>query len=201
MKRNNIQEHNRATPSQSSLIKSVGVIGSRTLPHTRSNKVGEIVHDLILRKYHIATGGAVGADQFVIEKLLRVGLSDHCTVYAAWQNYTGFSIKVRAMMRQFKTQGGHVLWGAVSGNEPQHFIKMGLLLRNQRLVESCYGLVAFIDSNSKGSLFTIKKATEKRLVIVVFPLECDLPEIECVKWVMLKCGGCWEGGYKAVYLK
>ena len=184
-----------------SLVKSVGVVGSRSLPYDLSDKVGDIVDDLIKRKYHIATGGAIGVDQFVIERLLRVGLSEHCTVYSPWQNYAGFPIKVRAMMRQFKSYGGHLLWGEVGGNEPLQIIKMGLLLRNQRLTSACYGLVAFIDGPSRGSIFTIKKAAQKRLSIVVFPHKCHLPEIDFVKWVPLLCGGTWDGGFKAVYLK
>lgn len=183
------------------LTKSVGVVGSRSLPYALADKIGLITEDLIKRKYHIATGGAIGADQFVIERLLRLGLSDHCTVYSPWQNYAGFPVKVRAMMRQYKDYGGHLLWGEVGGNEPHPIVKMGLLLRNQRLVSACYGLVAFIDSNSRGSIFTIKKAAQKRLVMVIFPHECHLPEIDFVKWVPLKCGGCWDGGFKAVYLK
>jgi len=89
MSKTSFQSHVRqqeATPVRC-LTKSVGVIGSRSLPYTVANKVGDIVQDLIKRKYHIATGGAIGADQFVIERLLRLGLSDHCTVYSPWQNY------------------------------------------------------------------------------------------------------------------
>ncbi len=182
-------------------IRSVGVIGSRTLPFAHADQVGSVVDDLLLRRYHIATGGAIGADQFVIERLLQIGLSDHCTIYSAWQNYAGFPIKVRAMIRQFKDHGGYLLWGAASGNEPPHIVKTSLLLRNQRLVDACYGLVAFIDGHSRGSVFTIKRAAEKRLTMVVFPHECHLPEINYVKWVPLHCGGCWENGFKAVYLK
>lgn len=51
------------------LTKSVGVVGSRSLPYSLADKVGLITEDLIKRKYHIATGGAIGADQFVIERL------------------------------------------------------------------------------------------------------------------------------------
>lgn len=182
-------------------LKSVGIIVSRTLLPTHSRHVGDITQDLIKRKYHIATGGAIGADQYVIEHLLRQGLSNHCTVYSPWQNYAGFPVTVRAMMRQFKSYGGHLLWGEVGGNEPHHVVKMGLLLRNQRLVSACYGLVAFIDGQSRGSIFTIQKAAQRRLTIVVFPHQCHLPEITFVKWVPLKCGGCWDGGFKAVYLK
>jgi hypothetical protein len=62
------------------------------------------------------------------------------------------------MMPQFKDCGRHLLWGEVGGNEPQHLIKMGLLLRNQRLVSACYGLVDFKDGQSRCSIFTIKWA-------------------------------------------
>ena len=182
-------------------IKSVGVIGSRSIPFTVAPQVGDIVQDLLGRHYHIATGGAVGADQFVIEKLLRLGVSERCTVYSPWQNYASFPVKVRAMMRQFKDYGGHLLWGPVSTQDVPHVIKAGLLFRNQLLVNACYGIVAFIDGGSRGSIFTIKKAAAKRLTLVVFPHECHLPEIDYVKWVQLKCGGCWEGGFKAVYLR
>ena len=37
--------------------KSIGIIGSRTLPYTLAIQVGLITQDLIKRKYHIATGG------------------------------------------------------------------------------------------------------------------------------------------------
>jgi len=182
-------------------LKLVGVVGSRTLHHEYSRLVGDITQDLIARQYHIATGGAIGCDEFVIEQLLRKGLCHHCSVYAAWQNYAGFPIKVRAMMRQFKAYNGHILWGAVAKNDTQHLIKMGLLIRNRRLVDACYGLIAFIDSQSRGSIYTIKQATEKRLTVVVFPINCELPDIDYVKWVPLKCGGIWDGSFKAVYLK
>lgn len=182
-------------------VRSVGIIGSRKLAYQHAKQVGAVVDDLVSRDYHIATGGAVGADQYVVEQLLRQGISDKGTVYAAWRNYTGFPVQVRAMIRQFRDQGGHILWGASSGKEEYTIVKMGLLLRNKRLVDACYGLVAFIDPHSRGSIFTLKKATEKRQVVVVFPHDCDLPTIHYVKWVPLRCGGCWEGGYKAVYLK
>tara|TARA_B100000315_G_C14388392_1_gene500728 strand:+ start:109 stop:711 length:603 start_codon:yes stop_codon:yes gene_type:complete len=186
---------------KSAAMRSIGMIGSRSLPQPLAERVGNIVEDLLSRHYHIASGGAIGADQFVIERLLRIGRSDSCTVYSAWKNYAGFPVKVRAMMRQFKEYGGHLLWGVASGKEAPNLIRMGLLLRNQCLVDACYGLVAFIDGHSRGSLFTIKKAASKRLVIVVFPHECQLPVLSYVKWVPLRCGGCWEGGFKAVYLK
>ncbi len=109
---------------------SVGIIGSRGLPQKLANKVGDITEDLLSRRYHIATGGAIGADQFVVERLLRIGVSGRCTVYSPWQNYAGFPVKVRAMMRQFKDYGGHILWGYIGCNAPQHLVRTSLLLRN-----------------------------------------------------------------------
>ena len=181
--------------------KLVGVIGSRTLPSVYAEQVGDIVEDLIARGYHIASGGAIGTDQFVIERLLRIGLSNQCTIYSAWKNFLGFPVVVRAMMQQFKDYGGHIVWGIVSGGETRNIVKVGLLLRNQLLIDASYGLVAFIDSNSRGSIFTIQKAASKRRTMVVFPHECELPKIAYIKWVELRCGGCWEGGFKAVYLR
>ena len=197
-------------------MRSVGVIGSRSLGYGYADAVGQVVEDLLGRGYHIASGGAIGADQFVIERLLHMGMSAQCTVYSAWENYDGFPVKVRAMMRQFKDYGGHLLWGFSAGKETPYLIKAALLLRNKRLVEACYGLVAFIDGQSRGSIFTINVAAAKRMPLVVFPAVAEamagrptsikvdvgiLPELSFVKWVPLRCGGCWEGGFKAVYLK
>ena len=196
-----IKERGKSSVSKVSCLKSVGVIGSRTLPYSVSEQVGDVVEDLIFRKYHIASGGAMGTDQFVIERLLRIGLSHHGTVYSAWKDLLGFPKTIRTLMWQFKENGGHVLWGLAYSGQVPALVKASLLLRNQRIVEACYGLVAFIDSNSRGSILTIQKTASKRKPLVVFPFQCDLPSISYVKWVPLRCGGCWEGGFKAVYLK
>jgi len=58
-----------------------------------------------------------------------------------------------------------------------------------------------ISSDSRGTIFTIKKAAAKRKSLVVFPVDCDFPEIPGVKWQLLRCGGIWEGAAKAVYLR
>ena len=193
-------------------IRSVGVIGSRGLPYPVAEKVGQITEDLIARGYHIASGGARGTDHFVIEKLLKIDQTQHGTVYSAWQNYTGFPATIRATLREFKEKGGSILWGPITGKEPDFMVKQSLLFRNARLVEACYGLVAFLTPDSRGSVFTLKRALEKRLITVVFPSTFRtadtpvvdsglLPKVDYVKWVPIKCGGCWENGFKAVYLR
>ena len=193
--------------------RSVGVIGSRSLPYQVAEKVGQITEDLIARGYRVASGGARGTDHFVIERLLKTDQAQHGTVYSAWQNYTGFPATIRATIREFKEKGGSILWGPITGKEPEFMVKQSLLFRNARLVEACYGLVAFLTPDSRGSVFTLKRALEKRLITVVFPAFAEasagrpvvdtgiLPEVDYVKWVPIKCGGCWENGFKAVYLR
>ena len=191
--------------------RSLGIVGSRSLGFDMADHVGKIVEDALERGYHIATGGAMGTDQYVIERLLYLGRSPECTVYAAWKQYAGFPVVVRAMMRQFKDYGGNLIWGMSPGKEDHARVKLALLARNQKLVEACYGIVAFMTGGSRGTIYTIKKAVEQRKALVVFPVSaqsfqssCDpvlLPDLKCVKWVPLRCGGCWEGAYKAVYLK
>lgn len=192
-------------------IRSIGIIGSRSLSYEVADHVGNIVEDILERGFHVASGGAIGADQFVIERLMHLGRSESCTVYSAWKRYDGFPLKVRAMMRQFKDYGGHILWGMSGDKSNDLGVKLALLSRNQKLVEACHGVVAFITGGSRGTIYTIKEATKRRMPLVVFPISslalkssCDpglLPALPHVKWVPLRCGGCWDGSFKAVYLR
>lgn len=177
----------------------IGVVGARSLGYEYADLVGQIVDDLLTRNNHIATGGAIGTDEYALCRLLRNGYSDRCTVFAAWKGFEGFPAKVRAAVRQFKDYGGHIVWGPAGKNEA--LVKTALLMRNIRLVDACYGLVAFITGDSRGTVFTIKKACAKRKPIVIFTVDCHLPEIQNVKWVPLRCGGIWEGAAKAVYTR
>jgi hypothetical protein len=191
--------------------RSLGIIGSRSLGYDMADRVGAIVEDVLERGYHIASGGAMGADQYVIERLLYLGRSESCTVYAAWRHYEGFPALVRAMMRQFKDYGGHILWGLSGDKKNDLGVKLALLNRNQKLVEACHGIVAFVTGGSRGTIYTIKKAVSRRMPLVVFPVSMAtmtstfdpglLPDLPQVKWVPLRCGGCWEGSFKAVYLR
>ena len=189
------------TEPEPSTLRSLGVIGARTLPSRYAEKVGDIVDDLLGRGYHIASGGADGADQFVIERLLHRDRSCSGTIYSAWKHFGGFPVKVRAMHRQFADNGGAILWGLSSGKEPLPLVRTALLARNVRLVDACYGVVVFLTKESRGSVFTLKKAVLQHKPMVVFPVDCELPVIPSVKWKKLICGGIWENGYKALYLK
>jgi predicted Rossmann fold nucleotide-binding protein DprA/Smf involved in DNA uptake len=181
--------------------KYVGIIGSRQLSHTQSKRVGDITKYLVTKKYHIASGGAIGADQFVIEHLLRNGYSNKCTVFSAWKYYKCFPKTIQAMMKQFKEYGGKIQWGLCGEGANYSVARVALLERNVRLVKACYGVVAFIDKNSRGSIFTIKQAIKQKKKVVVFPIDCELPKINDIVWRRIKCTGPWAGSYvaKSIY--
>jgi len=105
------------------------------------------------------------------------------------------------MTRQFKEFGGSIIWGLVGGKESAVVIKTALLQRNVRLVEACHGLTVFLSPGSRGSIYSINQAVKRHMPLVVFPMDCDLPDIPSVKWKALRCGGIWDNGYKAVYLR
>ncbi len=179
----------------------VGVIGSRSLPLQYAEHVGAVVEDLLSRKNQIASGGAVGADEYCLAYLVHIGEADKATVYSPWSTYEGFPVKVRVLSRQFKEYGGSIVWGSLRGQEEYAVVRAGLLERNLRLIDAVTGIVAFLHGDSNGTLFTLRKALSAHLPVVIFCIDRRLPEFPNIKWKPLICGGCWEGAYKAVYLK
>jgi hypothetical protein len=191
--------------------KLLGIVGSRSLGYDQAGHVGDIVDTVLDMGYHIATGGAIGTDHYVLERLMDIGRPQDGTIFSAWSQYPGFPAMVRGRVRQFKELGGHLVWGLSPGKEDPLKIRVALLARNHKLVEACHGIIAFITGGSRGTIYTIKKAVEKRKPLVVFPVSSTqfnssfdsglLPELSTVKWVPLRCGGAWEGAFKAVYLR
>ena len=181
--------------------KLVGVIGSRSLPLQYAEQVGAVVDDLLKRKNQIASGGAVGADEYCLAYLIHTGEADKGTVYSPWSTYEGFPVKVRVLTRQFKEYGGSIVWGNLRGQEEYTLVRAGLLQRNLRLIEAVTGIVAFLHGDSHGTLFTLRKALGEHLPVVIFCIDRRLPEFANIKWKPLRCGGCWDGAFKAVYLR
>lgn len=107
-------------------LRSIGVVGARSLSSEYEDKVGDIVEDLLGRGFHIASGGAVGADEFAIARLVHIGMADRCTVYTPWAGYKRFPIKVRALSRQFKEYGGSIIWGTI--RDQQDYVKLHVIL-------------------------------------------------------------------------
>jgi len=181
--------------------KTIGVIGSRELSHNYSPKVATVTENLLQRGCRIASGGAVGTDEFCLSHLVHIGEAEKATLYTPWNSYEGFPVKVRALTRQFKEYGGSIIWGNIRGQEEYSIVRTALLQRNIRLIEAVTGIVAFIAGESKGTLFTIRKALAEKLPVVIFCLDRALPEFKNIKWRPIRCGGCWEGAYKAVYTR
>ena len=50
--------------------KSVGIVGARALPQEYKNNIQEVVKYLVNKNYVIHSGGALGADLFVLESLI-----------------------------------------------------------------------------------------------------------------------------------
>ena len=181
--------------------KVIGIIGSRSLPHTVEALALQVTENLLHRKFRIASGGAVGADEYCLSALVHLGECANATIYTPWNGYEGFPVKVRALTRQFKEYGGSIVWGTLRGKENYPVVRTGLLQRNLRLIEAVDGIVAFLHGESRGSLFTIRKALSEHFPVVIFCFDRALPEFKNIKWKALRCGGCWENAYKAVYLK
>lgn len=182
-------------------IKNIAVVGSRNLSPKFAGTVAQIVDYLLTQNYHIVSGGAKGADDMVLKHLLHRERCDRGAIFSAWDTYKGFPVELRKHIRYFHENGGAINWGTSSGSEPMSLIKMALLNRNQRLVQASEGVIAFMTPESRGTFFTIREAVRAKKKLVVFPINRLLPGFSVVKWVPLKCGGCWDGGYKAVYLK
>ena len=102
-------------PALRSAQRVVGVIGSRSLPLEWADRVGTVTEDLLGRGCNIASGGAVGTDEFVLSHLVHIGESARGTLYSPWSTYEGFPVKVRSLTRQFKDFGGSIVWGTVRG--------------------------------------------------------------------------------------
>ena len=64
--------------------KLIGVIGSRSLPLDWAERVGTVTEDLLGRGCQIASGGAVGTDEFVLSHLVHIGESARGTLYSPW---------------------------------------------------------------------------------------------------------------------
>ena len=178
--------------------KYIAVIGSRQLPAIYKIKIKQVIKCLLDKGYNIASGGAIGADNYALGSLLELGAAPRGVIFSAWQHFSQFPSSVISSVKGFSHLGGQVVWGDVPLCAERNQVVSGLLSRNIRLVSHAAGLVAFISSGSRGTIFTIKQAIQRKVPVVIFV--CDscghLPKIETGSWQLLKTGGCWENGFK-----
>ena len=145
-----------------------GVVGSRSLPVRFAPLVDQVVSLLLARGFAVASGGAVGADQFALSAVLRAGASAHGVVHSAWSSIAGFPSAVRADVVQFIAAGGCVVWGPVSAGASRSSAVSALLGRNRRFVSASSVIVAFLHGPSRGSLYTVRQAVSRGVPVVVF---------------------------------
>lgn len=145
-----------------------GFVGSRSLPASFSTFVASLVSAFRSRGFLVASGGAVGADQFALSALVEQGVSASGVVFSAWSSAAGFPALVRPSVGRFLAAGGQVVWGAASAGASRQQAVSALLGRNQRLVSACSCLVAFLHGSSRGTLFTVRQAVRRGIPVYVF---------------------------------
>jgi len=145
-----------------------GFVGSRSLPASFSPLVSSLVASFLARGFRVASGGAVGTDQFALSALVDQGASASGVVFSAWSSVSGFPLSVRSTVDYFQGLGGRVVWGPGVPGAPRQQVVSALLGRNQRLVSACSVLVAFLYGASRGSLFTVRQAVRRGIPVYVF---------------------------------
>jgi predicted Rossmann fold nucleotide-binding protein DprA/Smf involved in DNA uptake len=179
--------------------KIIGLVGSRTLNHKYKVLVFNVVKTLLNQNYNIATGGAIGSDAFCIESLLALNHAQSGIIFSAWQGLNHFPKKVLPLAYKLNEKGGKFVWSSTTPSQNYIQIRNALLNRNENLVNNSQGLVAFINAKSRGSIFTIKKAINKKIPVIVFPIETCLPKLASVNWLSSNKKH-FEGAFKAHYL-
>ena len=145
-----------------------GFVGSRSLPPSFSPFVASVVSAFRARGFLVASGGAVGADQFALSALAEQGDSASGVIFSAWSSASGLPAPVRPSVGRFLASGGQVVWGSASAGAPRQQAVSALLGRNQRLVSACSCIVAFLHGPSRGTLFTVRRAVRRGIPVYVF---------------------------------
>jgi len=179
--------------------KIIGLVGSRTINHKYKVLVFKVVKILLNQNFSIATGGALGVDLWCLEALLHYKQAHSGVIYSAWQGLNHFPKKVLPLAYKLNEKSGKFVWGSATPSQNYIQIRNALLRRNENLVNSSQGLVAFINEKSRGSIYTIKKAIKKKILVVIFPINASLPKLKGVNWLSSNKKH-FEGAFKAHYL-
>lgn len=179
------------------LERGIGIIGSRELPESFRTQISDIVQSLVLRGYSIYSGGALGADSFVLEAVIASDSCSQAVVFSPWVSVSGFPVAVQPSIRQLIAYGGRVDWGCISAGVSRGVVIAGLLERNSRLVRASSGLVAFLYGESRGTRRTIAEAIRlgRRVIVFVCDGESSLPCQHSGSWVRLGGQSPLSGGF------
>ncbi|MBN1622489.1 MAG: DNA-processing protein DprA [Endomicrobiales bacterium] len=179
------------------VFRGIGLVGSRALPEYFRAQVSGVVSCLIQRGYSVHSGGALGADSFVLDALLSLDACSQGVIFSPWASVSSFPVAVRSSIHRFIAYGGRVDWGCVSAGSARGVVIAGLLERNSRLVRASSGLVAFLYGESSGTRRTIAEAVRlgRRVIVFVCGSGASLPRQYGGSWVQLGGRSPLSGGY------
>ncbi len=178
-------------------MKLVAVVGSRKLPASWAGRVSQVVTDLFRRGCRIASGGALGADLFALQAVVRLG-REACKgsqVFLPGSVMQAPSVS-REWLLQFEALGGSIIQGSVAGRATARSEYVGALFgRTVKLVKASSGVVAFVSGPSKGTWFTCEQAARSGKQIVLFSADgpSSIHSLGCGHW---KPVGCWQGAWR-----
>jgi predicted Rossmann fold nucleotide-binding protein DprA/Smf involved in DNA uptake len=171
------------------------VVGSRSLPPSWAGRVSRVVSSLLARGCRVGSGGALGADLFALQALVRSGRSA-CTGSRVFlpASLAQAPAASRKALLKFQAAGGEVVSGPATQSGRREFIS-ALFARSRSLVSASSGVVAFVSGRSAGTWFTVREAARRGLPVVVFPVEGarHLQSLGCGTWVPVQA---WPGAFR-----
>lgn len=174
----------------------VAVVGSRALPASWAGRVSQVVSSLVARGCSVGSGGALGADLFALQAVLRLGAVKGAQVFLPG-SVSQAPAATFHLLQSFLARGGEVATGsAVPGCSRRDYVA-ALFSRSQALVWASVGVVAFVVGQSPGTWFTCQSAARFGRSVVVFPVEGPraLRSLGCGSWQPLPC---WPGSWRWV---
>jgi len=177
----------------------IAVIGSRRVPSSWFGRIAGVVSFLLDRGFGVASGGALGADSFVLSSVVSAGSSacGRSVVFGFGSSPSCVPVAVRPLLSRFLALGGRFAPGlAVAG--ASHRVVLGALAsRSRAMVRFSRGMIVFWVSGSRGSLREMRLAAKFGVPIIAF--SCDsspLPSLGSGSWVSLLIGGVWSGAFE-----
>jgi hypothetical protein len=159
----------------------VAVVGARALPEASAWQVAEVVRHFVGRGWGIGSGGARGADAFVLRAVLAAGTAA-CARSVVF--LPGPAPRPDAALVAFTHRGGRVVAGSGTG-------RSALLARSRALVQASAGVVAFLWGASRGSVYTVREAIRlhRCVAVVLGGGGAGLPAFAGGSWAPCRLGG------------
>jgi len=174
----------------------VAVVGSRCLPSAWSCRVDTVVASLLSRGRFVGSGGAVGADLYALQSVVRRGVSA-CSGSVVFLpgRIDSASYHCAPVLSRFVGFGGSVVPGSAPAHASRQAFVSALFARSRALVAGSAGVVAFVSGLSSGTWFTVSCAVEAGLPVVVWP-ELGAPALRSLgagRWVPVRS---WSGAFR-----